>query len=154
MGKKAKRKLFFGGKQVDSWAEGIAYVMEERRKEQLANSNIMLAEALKGSRLPEPKQAAQEPQQDKLKYYCQKAIDKGYMVRDGAGYKKTEKWTKAQLAYFLGHFLNDDGTFPDTKYSMMFGESRLSKARSQLIDNKHGGGKPKGYEEVDELLQE
>ena len=36
----------------------------------------------------------------------------------------------------------------------MFGETRLGKALGQLINNKTGGGKPKGHEEVDILLNE
>ena len=64
------------------------------------------------------------------------------------------KWkkSKALLAYFLGNFLKQDGTFPDKHYCLMFGESRLGKALSQLADNKNGNGKPRGYEEIDNLL--
>ena len=36
----------------------------------------------------------------------------------------------------------------------MFGENRLGKALGQLINNKTGNGKPKGYEVVDTLLKE
>lgn len=94
-----------------------------------------------------------EHQQKDLHYYCQKAIEKGYLVKADGGYRRAT-WSKAQLAYFLKHFLNTDGTFPDKKYGEMFGESRLSKAAEQLINNKNGGGKPRGYEQVDKLLQE
>lgn len=94
-----------------------------------------------------------EPQQKDLHYYCSKAIEKGYLVKTDGGYRRTE-WTKAQLAYFLNHFPNADKTFPDKKYCVMFGESRLSKAADQLNININGGGKPRGYEIVDELLQE
>ena len=93
----------------------------------------------------------EEPQQGSLEYYCQKAVEKGYFKKEGDRYKRVT-WSKAQLAYFLNHFLNDDGTFPDKKYCLMFGESRRSNARDQLVMNKHGNGKPRGYEEVDELL--
>lgn len=98
-------------------------------------------------------QAKGEPQQSKLDYYCQKAVGLGYLKKTTAGYQKVT-WTKAQLVYFLSHFLNSDNTFPDKEYSVMFGESRLSKSLSQLMDNKNGDGKPKGYEKIDELLQE
>lgn len=94
-----------------------------------------------------------EPQQSSLEYYCQKAIEKGYLTKTDTGYKRVI-WSKAQLAYFLNHFLNIDGTFPDKDYCLMFGESRLSKAADQLRNNETGGGKPRGYEIVDELLQE
>lgn len=92
-----------------------------------------------------------EPQQKDLHYYCRKAIEKGYLVKADGGYR-IAKWTKAQLAYFLKHFLNTDGNFPDKEYCLMFGESRLSKAEDQLSNNKNG--KPRGYKIVDELLQE
>lgn len=93
------------------------------------------------------------PQQEKLHYYCQKAIEKKYLIGVGDGYR-LGTWKKAQLAYFLKHFPNADGTFPDKYYSKMFGENRLSKAADQLSMNKLGDGKPRGYGEVDELLQE
>lgn len=100
------------------------------------------------------KQVATEQQKD-LHYYCKKAVDKGYFFEVSDGYRiKNKEWTKAQLAYFLKHFPNTDGTFPDKKYCVMFGESRLSKAVDQLSTNKNGDGKPRGYEIVDELLQE
>lgn len=97
------------------------------------------------------KQTATEQQND-LQYYCHKAIEKGYLEKTLTGYKR-KGWTKAQLAYFLGHFLNQDGTFPDKDYCQMFNESRLSKALTQLADNKNGDGKPKGYNNIDELLK-
>lgn len=96
----------------------------------------------------------QQPTQKDLHYYCQKAIEKGYLVKVDDGYRRTKELTKAQLAYFLKHFLNTDDTFPDKDYCVMFGESRLSKAADQLSMNKNGGGKPRGYEKVDDLLQE
>lgn len=94
-----------------------------------------------------------EPQQKDLHYYCHKAIKKGYLVKVDEGYRRAS-WRKAQLAYFLGQFLKPDGTFPDKEYCIMFGETRLGKALGQLINNKTGNGKPKGYEVVDALLNE
>jgi len=102
---------------------------------------------------PEAQITAHEPQQKDLHYYCQKAIEKGYLVKVDGGYRRV-RWSKAQLAYFLGHFKKIDGTFPDIEYCNMFEESRLSKALGQLINNKTGYGKPKGYEIVDNILQE
>ena len=93
-----------------------------------------------------------EPQQGSLEYYCEKAVEKRYLRKEGNGYRRIY-WSKAQLAYFLGHFLID-GRFPDDKYCKMFGESRLAKAADQLKLNKLGDGKPRGYEKIDELLQE
>lgn len=98
-------------------------------------------------------QPEQQPPKKDLHYYCLKAIEKGYLVKADGGYR-LGNWKKAQLAYFLKHFLNTDGTFPDKEYCVMFGESRLSKAADQLSINKNGDGKPRGYEIVDELLQE
>lgn len=105
-------------------------------------------------------EATSEPEQDfnsdrlkRLHCCCQKAIKKGYLVKTDGGYRKTEKWTKSLLAYFLTNFLKEDGAFPDKEYSEMFGESRLSKASGQLVNNKTGDGKPRGYEMVDELIK-
>lgn len=94
----------------------------------------------------------QQEQQKDLHYYCEKAIEKGYLVKADGGYR-LGTWRKAQLAYFLKHFPNTDGTFPDKEYCVMFGESRLSKAADQLSINKNGDGKPRGYEIVDKLLE-
>lgn len=98
--------------------------------------------------------AVPEPQRGELLYYCDKAVGMGYLQKVGTGYRRVEgKMTKAQLAYMLGYFLKSDNTFPEKEYDEMFGESRLSKANSQLPNNKHGGGKPRGYEKIDELLK-
>lgn len=95
-----------------------------------------------------------EPQQGELRYYCEKLVTMGCLEKKGTGYRRVEgKMTKAQLAYMLGYFLKSDNTFPEKEYDVMFGESRLSKANSQLPNNKHGGGKPRGYEKIDELLK-
>ncbi len=102
---------------------------------------------------PEAQITAHEPQQKDLHYYCQKAIEKGYLVKEVGGYRRVS-WSKAQLAYFLGHFLKPNDIFPDNEYCLMFGENRLGKALGQLINNKTGNGKPKGYEVVDTLLKE
>ena len=64
--------------------------------------------------------------------------------------------SKAQLAYFLQKIYqpNPDNKvkFPDAELSRLFGESRLGKAASQLMDNKNNGGKPKGYDIIDKLF--
>lgn len=64
--------------------------------------------------------------------------------------------SKAQLAYFLQKIYqpNPDNKvkFPDAELSRFFGESRLGKAASQLMDNKNNGGKPKGYDIIDKLF--
>lgn len=109
------------------------------------NSAIQEKEATQTERL--------RPQQGTLDYYCQKAIEKGYLEKTRTGYKIVNL-SKAQLAYFLGHFRNQDGTFPDKEYSVLFNESRIGKALSQLADNKNGDGKPVGYEKIDELFTE
>ena len=111
------------------------------------------SEALAEEYLRRLLQEQPEPQRKDLHYYCQRAIEKGYLVKADGGYKRAT-WSKALLAYFLKHFLNTDGTFPDKEYCVMFGESRLSKAADQLSMNRNGDGKPRGYEKVDELLQE
>lgn len=98
--------------------------------------------------------AAPEPQRGELLYYCNKAVELGLLEKTDTGYKRVNgKMSKAQLAYLLGRFLNDDDTFPETKYDTMFGETRLGKALYQISGNKNGGGKPRGYKIIDELLQ-
>ena len=97
--------------------------------------------------------AAPEPQRGELLYYCNKAVELGLLEKTDTGYKRVNgKMSKAQLAYLLGRFLNDDGTLPETKYNMMFNESRFGKALYQISGNKNGGGKPRGYKIIDELL--
>lgn len=88
-----------------------------------------------------------------LHKYCNKAINKGYLQDLGNGeYKRTEKWSKAQLAYFLSKFLKENEPFKEKKYGEMFHEQRLGKTLYQLIENKNG--KPRGYEIVDALFEE
>jgi hypothetical protein len=122
------------------------YIWNKERKKVLAR--------LRDEVQAEPKQAAPEPQRGELLYYCQIAVKQGLLVKTEAGYKRVEgKMSKAQLAYLLGRFLKDDGTLPESKYDAMFGESRLGKELYQISGNKNGGGKPRGYEIIDELLQ-
>lgn len=130
--------------------KGLSQHLQWREREQLKRERETLyREYLEVVNTPP------EPQQGELKYYCEKAVKLGYMVKENTGYRRIKgQMTKAQLAYMLGHFLNPDNTFPDKKYSEMFGESRLGKAQAQLIINKHGNGKPRGYEIIDELLKQ
>jgi hypothetical protein len=122
------------------------YIWNKERKKVLAR--------LRDEVQAEPKQAAPEPQRGELLYYCQIAVKQGLLVKTETGYKRVEgKMSKAQLAYLLGRFLKDDGTLPESKYDAMFGESRLGKELYQISGNKNGGGKPRGYEIIDELLQ-
>ena len=135
-------------KMLDEVCKFVGYTPELQEQTQEATNTDSLAVEQQ-----EPQRGEQEQQKD-LHYYCHKAIEKGYFVKVDDGYRiKNREWTKAQLAYFLNHFLNADGTFPDKEYCVMFGESRLSKAAYQLVNNKNGDGKPRGYEIVDELLQ-
>lgn len=64
--------------------------------------------------------------------------------------------SKAQLAYFLQKIYqptpDNKVNFPDTELSIFFGESRLGRAASRLMDNKNNGGKPKGYDIIDKLF--
>lgn len=64
--------------------------------------------------------------------------------------------SKAQLAYFLQKIYQPNPAnkvnFPDTELSIFFGESRLGRAASRLMDNKNNGGKPKGYDIIDKLF--
>ena len=91
------------------------YIWNKERKAALTR--------LKDEHLQQHQETAPEPQQGNLSYYCQKAVERGLLERTETGYKRA-RITKAQLAYFLSYFLNDDGTFPDKRYSMMFVESQ------------------------------
>ena len=88
---------------------------------------------------------------DNVINYFQKAMDKGFIETTDWGLK----WngTKAQLAYFLGHFLID-GRFPEKIWGGLFNETRLAQAFYRLADNKTGGGKPRGYEKIDAIFEE
>lgn len=69
---------------------------------------------------------------------------------------RRKKISKAQLAYFLQKIYqptpDNKVNFPDTELSIFFGESRLGRAASRLMDNKNNGGKPKGYDIIDKLF--
>ena len=89
----------------------------------------MLAEVCKFvGYTPEPQQGEKEQQKD-LHYYCHKgfisALQEAELIPDGNGY--------GVLGAFAG--------------------TLLSKAANQLMNNKNGDGKPRGYKKVDELLQ-
>ena len=84
--------------------------------------------------------------------YIGKAIIKGVIASTG----NNLKWngTKASLAYFLQRVYckDDEGKdngkkFPESALNKLFGENRLGKARSQLVDNKK-----QGYEDIDSLF--
>lgn len=129
-------------------SQHLQYVERERLKKEregLYNEFLDIVQ--------KPQSLNPEPQQGHLDYYCQKAVEKGYLKKTDTGFVRVkERMTKAMLAYFLRNFLNPDGTFPEKKYNLMFGENRLGNAYSQLPNNKHGDGKPRGYEEIDEIL--
>lgn len=84
--------------------------------------------------------------------YLRKAIEAGIIIQTDIGYKKNGI-TKAQLAY-LCRCIFGDASFPDAELSVLFGESRLGKANSQLLNNKEGNGKPKGFQDIDRLFEE
>ena len=96
-----------------------------------------------------------EQSENDLHFYCQKAIQVGFLMKKGDGYQRTKSWTKIQLAYFLQRYAFEIAKlpiFPDKEYSSMFNEQRLGKSASDILNNKLGGGKPRGYEQVDKLF--
>lgn len=116
---------------------------EFRRKEQNINTLI----------LPE------DLNTDRAQKYFSVAINEGFISYSNGVYKSNFK-KRSLLAYFLELVFcyNDNGCdngkdFPEKDLNILFSESRLGKARSQLKNNKNGGGKPKGYEIVDKLFQ-
>lgn len=84
--------------------------------------------------------------------YIGLAIEKGFIASTDSILKW--KLSKARLAYFLFRvFCKDDEgkdnglKFPESALNRLFGEDRLGKARSQLVDNKK-----QGYEDIDRLF--
>lgn len=119
-----------------------------------------LQELLQQLKAPQqPKTAASglpvELQTDEAIRRFARAEEAGIIVKTATGYRKNNI-TKAQLAYFLRKIYQPNaqsgGSFPDAALSNLFGEARLGKASSQLIDNKKTDGKPKGYEVIDRLF--
>lgn len=138
-------------KQINDKLSGkaLSQHLQWREREQLKGERETLYKAF----LDEVK-TANEPQRGELLYYCNKAVELGLLEKTDTGYKRIEeKMSQAQLAYLLGRFLKNDGTFPETKYNNMFGENRLGKALYQISGNKNGNGKPRGYEVIDEILK-
>ncbi len=92
---------------------------------------------------------------NEVKKQFAKAIEADIIEITPQGIRK-KNISKAQLAYFLQKIYqpNPDNKvkFPDAELSRLFGESRLGKAASQLMDNKNNGGKPKGYDTIDKLF--
>lgn len=87
-----------------------------------------------------------------FKEFCKKFENHGYLIKQGNVYRRNKgKMTKAQFAYALGRIFYKP--FPDKELCEYFGETRLSKALSQLADNTHDG-KPKGYKEIDKIFNE
>ena len=92
---------------------------------------------------------------NEVKKQFAKAIEADIIEITPQGIRKKDI-SKAQLAYFLQKIYqpNPDNKvkFPDAELSRLFGESRLGKAASQLMDNKNNGGKPKGHNIIDKLF--
>jgi hypothetical protein len=140
------------------------YVWNKERRKTLYNlKETYLRDNEQAVKQPQPEVqiTAHEPQQITLpkslntlraKMYFLKALDDGLICLSNGKYSKGVGVTKALLAYFLRCVYNGGG-FPEKELSLLFGESRLGKAVSQLMDNKTGGGKPKGYERVDRLFE-
>lgn len=139
----------------------------EERKRLLGEVYIKLAE-IRSNKLAEYRRKEQnintlglptELNTDRAKKYFSLAINEGFISYSNGAYKSNFR-TKALLAYFLELVFcyNDNGcdngaVFPDKALNILFSESRLGKARTQLTNNKNGDGKPKGYEMVDKLFQ-
>ena len=90
------------------------------------------------------------------KYY-NKALDKNLISQNGKNLKRNI--SKALLAYFteLVHCRDNEGKdtllpYPETTINTLFNENRMSKARTQILNNK--SGKPKGYKKIDSLFED
>lgn len=139
----------------------------EERKRLLGEVYIKLAE-IRSNKLAEFRRKGQnintlilpkDLNTDRAQKYFSVAINEGFISYSNGVYKSNFK-KKSLLAYFLELVFcyNDNGCdngkdFPEDDLNILFCESRLGKARSQLKNNKNGGGKPKGYEIVDKLFQ-
>lgn len=143
-------------RQCKEYVSDVIQRTEREQRETDGKSMANLKQTYAQSLNPEPQQELKDilPEQlktDEAVKIFQKAIDARMIEKTATGLKWLK--TKALLAYFLGHWLKD-GVFPETEYDKLFGESRLGKAYSQLMNNKCGDGKPKGFEEIDKLFKE
>lgn len=102
--------------------------------------------------------------------YFSKAIDANIITKTDTGYSMGSAIkTKALLAYFIELvFCRDEAgkdngiKYPGDASSLLFGTTRLEKARSQYLNNKgknpkgqgadYDGGKPGGYKIIDKIF--
>lgn len=143
--------------KTDSYNFFVEFELEQELKKQL---EIICDDAVQPHTIPT--ENTPEPQRwenllpdglrtDEAVNVFNKAIEADLM--EVCGDRLKWKKSKALLAYFLGHFLVN-GVFLDKEFSTLFNESRLSQAYYRLADNKHGGGKPRGYDEIDRLFEQ
>ena len=83
-------------------------------------------------------------------------ISKSYLYKLTMGQKIPHYKPMGKMCYFnrleLEQWLQNNRIATEAELSRLFGESRLGKAASQLMDNKNNGGKPKGYDTIDKLF--
>ena len=98
-----------------------------------------------------------ELQTERAVKYFAKAVEMGFIEKTETGYKSKFQ-SKALLAYFLELvFCSDDEgrdnglNFPETALNRLFNESRLSRAREQIMNNRTG--KPSGAKTVENIFK-
>ena len=98
-----------------------------------------------------------ELQTERAVKYFAKAVEMGFIEKTETGYESKFQ-SKALLAYFLELvFCRDDegrdngSNFPETALNRLFDESRLSRARSQIANNRTG--KPSGVKAVESIFK-
>lgn len=134
------------------WEEEARYFYEDMMKDEQLQQEQTKQPYKQGNSIDLPDKL----NTDRANIYFRRAIETGYIVTNGTGFKSKFK-SKAILAYFLELVFcrDDNGTdnkkdFPETELNNLFNESRLGKARGQYIGNK--AGKPKGHEIIDSIF--
>ena len=139
---------------------GEMEVLFEKRLKEFAvlyNNTIGKDEykANSGSKRGNDKNILGVDEKKRLQKALDKAINKGYIVKEGERYKRVNM-TKAQLAYFADKFRKTDGTLREKFFNNLFGEKDLSKASDRLRYNKGRENEPRwvprGFEKIDELF--
>lgn len=142
----------------DKYSKGIPSIVMFMHSEQPSRAKVQ--EILLPEKLNTPR----------ARKYFSKAIDANIITKTDTGYSMGSAIkTKALLAYFIELvFCRDEAgkdngiKYPGDASSLLFGTTRLEKARSQYLNNKgknpkgqgadYDGGKPGGYKIIDKIF--
>lgn len=142
----------------DKYSKGIPSIVMFMHSEQPSRAKVQ--EILLPEKLNTPR----------ARKYFSKAIDANIITKTDTGYSMGSAIkTKSLLAYFIELvFCRDEAgkdngiKYPGDASSLLFGTTRLEKARSQYLNNKgknpkgqgadYDGGKPGGYKIIDKIF--